>query len=128
MQNNTVAGFYLKTECTGNTIERNNIVENGAYNETSGGYEWNFLNVQSNDVEAKYNWWGTAVSSEIAASINENTGSVDYSGYLDGPSPCAPGYRQPAPIPASAFSVIGSLALIGVMSVVLAVATRRRKG
>ncbi|RZB30841.1 MAG: hypothetical protein AEth_00795 [Candidatus Argoarchaeum ethanivorans] len=128
--NNTEAGFYLIDGSTGNTIERNNIVENGAYNGTSGGWEWNFYNDQSDNVSAKYNWWGTVVPSEIAASINEDTGSVDYSGYLDGPSPCAPGYRQPAPIPAPipapAFSVIGLLALIGILSIVLAVATLKR--
>jgi len=127
VQNNTNAGFYLTSGSTGNTIERNNIIENGVYNGTTGGYEWQFCNYQSDNVEAKYNWWGTDVPSEIAASIKEDTGNVSYEPFLDGPSPCAPGYREPAPIPVPEFSPIGLAALIGILSVVLAVATMRRE-
>ncbi len=127
VQNNSGYGFYLYYGSTGNTIERNNIVMNGV-SQGDGSYHWQFYNDQSNDVEAKNNWWGTDVPSEIAASIREDTGNVSYEPFLDSPSPCAPGYRQPAPIQVPAFSAIGLLALIGILSVVLAVATKRRKG
>jgi parallel beta-helix repeat protein len=70
VQNNTVAGFYLKTECTGNTIENNNIIANGNYNDTSEGYEYQFYNDQSDAVDAKHNYWGAGMTNDtINASI-----------------------------------------------------------
>jgi parallel beta-helix repeat protein len=90
VHHNTYCGFFLTGESTGNTIEYNNIIANGIYNGTSYGYEYNFYNNQSDNVEAKYNWWGTAVSSEIAASINADPGTVDYDSFLIAPAECAP--------------------------------------
>ena len=83
-------GFRLYGGSTGNNISLNNIIENGNYNATSGGWEWNFHNYQTPDVVAEDNYWGTTVSSKIAASIKENTGDVDYEPFLSNPSPCAP--------------------------------------
>jgi parallel beta-helix repeat protein len=80
---------------TGNTIENNNIIENGVYNEGTGGWEWNIQNEQSVDATAENNYWGTTVSSEIAASILENPGAVDYEPFLSDLSPCAPEPEKP---------------------------------
>ena len=90
---NTEAGFYSIWWSINNTIADNNIIFNGAYNNDSGGWEWNFWTgeYQIYDVVAENNYWGTAVSEEIAASINESPGSVDYEPFLYEQSPCAPG-------------------------------------
>ncbi|MBK5189941.1 MAG: right-handed parallel beta-helix repeat-containing protein [Methanosarcinales archaeon] len=88
---NDHGGFYLGAgeSSTGNTIEHNNII-NGDYNETSGGWEWNFHNYQSDNVTAENNYWGTATSAVIAAGIKEDTGDVDYEPFLTEPAACAP--------------------------------------
>jgi len=97
VQNNTVAGFRLRVKdvSTGNTIENNNIIANGDYNDTSGGYEWQFENAQSDEVSTAGNWWGTNNETRIDASIHDWTydtdwGNVTTSPRLDGPAPCAP--------------------------------------
>jgi len=99
VHNNTDAGFYLTLGSTGNTIESNNIIANGNYNATSGGWEWQFRNDQSDDVDTAGNWWGTNNETRINASIHDRTydtnrGNVTTNPRLDGPVPCAP-----APIP-----------------------------
>jgi hypothetical protein len=39
------------------------------YNETSGGYEWQFMNDQPDDANTAGNWWGTNNETRINASI-----------------------------------------------------------
>ena len=100
VQNNAVAGFYLEGypnygDSTGNTIENNNIIANGVYNDTSGGYEWQFKNCQSSGVNTANNCWGTNDETRIDASIYDQThyasyGEVITSPRLDGLAPCAP--------------------------------------
>jgi len=104
VQNNTDAGFYLagdswNGESTGNTISRNNIIANGNYSDTSGGYEWQLMNNQSDDVSTAGNWWGTANTTTINASIYDWTydadrGDVVTNPRLDGPVSCAPPPEQ----------------------------------
>ena len=96
MQNNSVNGFRLFSGSTNNTIEYNNIIANGAYNETSEGYEYQFYNDQADDVEAKNNYWGTGMNnSTIDASIydwqdDSSKGNVTFYPSSTGASPCAP--------------------------------------
>jgi len=96
VQNNSMSGFRLIEGSTGNTIENNNIIVNGVYNDTSGGYEYQFYNGQSDNVEVKNNFWGYGMNdSKINASIYDwqddpsNCGNVTFD-KRDGPSPCAP--------------------------------------
>ena len=119
VQNNTNAGFYLlgiylTGGSTGNTIEKNNIIANGAL-QGDGSYRWQLANNQPNEVSTAGNWWGTADTTRINASIHDWTydvgwgnvttspnhdwtgwtydagwGNVTTSPRLDGPSPCAP--------------------------------------
>ncbi len=98
--NNEKRGFHLLYGSTGNNISHNNIVENGNYNETSGGWEWQFYNDQPDDVVLGDNWWGTADEASIAAGIydwncDSGKGNVTYLSCLDAPSPCAPGTDEP---------------------------------
>ncbi len=119
VQNNAVAGFYLEGypnygDSTGNTIENNNIIANGVYNDTSGGYEWQFKNNQSSDVNTANNWWGTNNETRIDASIYDQTyhasyGKVITSPRLDGPAPCAPVPE----LPTIALLAVGLLMLAG---------------
>jgi parallel beta-helix repeat protein len=90
---NGVAGFHLTGGMSGSTdnnISCNNIIANGNYNVSSGGYEWNLQNEQSVNVVVEDNWWGTTDSGIIGASINEDTGIVDYDPPATGSVPCAP--------------------------------------
>ena len=87
---NDKAGLYLRAGSTGNNISYNNIVANGVYNSSSGGWEWNLHNSQSDSITAENNYWGTDKSSEKNASINEDPGSVDSDPFLTDWSPCAP--------------------------------------
>jgi len=90
---NGVAGFHLTGGMSGSTdnnISCNNIIANGNYNVSSGGYEWNLQNEQSENVVVEDNWWGTTDSGIIGASINEDTGIVDYDPPATGSVPCAP--------------------------------------
>jgi len=56
VQNNTERGVYVSGGS--NSISYNNIIENGNYNATSGGWEWQFYNGISHPVEVKHNYWG----------------------------------------------------------------------
>ena len=70
-----------------------NIMANGNYNVTSGGYEWNFCNDQTNAVEAKNNYWVAADNGTIDAGIcddEEGKGKVEFYPFATGPVPCAP--------------------------------------
>ena len=89
--NNEKRGFHLQHGSTENVISHNNIVENGNYNETSGGWEWQFYNDQPDDVDASDNWWGTGDEASIAAGIS---GNVTCLPCLDAPAPCAPGTEE----------------------------------
>ena len=84
---NNRRGLYTYHGSTENTISHNNIIENGDYNETSGGWEWQLYNDQPDDVDASDNWWGTGDKASIAAGIK---GNVTCLPCLDAPAPCAP--------------------------------------
>lgn len=98
--NNTQRGFYLRSESTDNNINYNNIIENGNYNTTSGGWKWQFYNDQSTPVEAKHNYWGAGMnSSTIDASIYDNEegrGEVGFCPFETDPVQCAPISKPPA--------------------------------
>ena len=118
VHNNTDAGFFLTGGSTGNTIgdtdKGNNIITNGVRNDTSGGWEWNFNNSQTQDVTATNNYWGTTDTDDINASIYDwqddtSKGNVIYLPIATGEVPCAP-------IPELATVVLlatGLLALVG---------------
>jgi len=94
VQNNTEAGFYLVHGSTGNTIANNSIIANGVV-KGDGSYQWQFRNNQSDEVSTADNWWGTADTTIINASIYDQTydagwGSVTTAPRLSGPAPCAP--------------------------------------
>jgi parallel beta-helix repeat protein len=119
VHNNNQRGFWLSHGSTGNTIERNNIIANGEYNLSSGGYKYQFYNDQRDDVEAKDNYWGAGMSNDtINASIydwqdNHDRGNVTFYEFKTGPSPCAP-------IPEAATIIllsIGLVVLVGYMRV-----------
>ena len=114
VQNNSVNGFRLYDGSTGNTIENNNIIANGAYNALTGGYEYQFYNDQQDDVEAKDNYWGAGMTNDtIDASIYDwqddpSKGNVTFY-KRDGPSPCAPIPELPTIV----LFCVGLLALVG---------------
>ena len=90
---NEQRGFYLRSGSTDNNISHNNIMTNGVYNETSGGYEWNFYNNQTDIVEAENNYWVATDSETIDASIyddEEGKGKVEFHPFKAGSVPCAP--------------------------------------
>ncbi len=98
VQNNT-RGFYLG-ESVANNISYNNIIENGNYSIATGGYEWQFENDQSDDVDATNNWWGTNDEANITASIcdwndDPSKGNVTYLPRLEQPASCAPTPEEP---------------------------------
>ena len=100
VQGNTERGFYLHSGSTGNNISCNNVIENGNYNTTTGGWEWNFCNNQYQPVEAKYNYWGAGMnSSTIDASIYDDEegglGEVEFYPFETKPVPCAPTPEEP---------------------------------
>jgi parallel beta-helix repeat protein len=82
VQNNTERGVYVSGGSTDNSISYNNIIENGNYNATSGGWEWQFYNGRSHPVEVKHNYWGAGMNNDaIDASIyddEEGTGKVEF--------------------------------------------------
>ncbi|NQE45493.1 Subtilisin-like serine protease [ANME-1 cluster archaeon GoMg2] len=91
---NSKGGFNLTAGSRNNTIKNNSIMMNGNEN-SSGCYEWNFYNHQSDYVNATNNWWGTKNETKINASIydhydNSEKGIVNFTGYLNGPAQCAP--------------------------------------
>ena len=95
VQNNSDRGFYLEGGSTGNTIENNNIIENGVYNASTDGYEYQFYNDQSDNVETKHNFWGYGMNDTIInASIYDWQDNHDYGNVTfdnrNGPAPCAP--------------------------------------
>lgn len=94
LYNNTRAGFNLTGGSMDNNISHNNIVENGAFN-TSGGWEWQFYNNQTDPVTATYNWWGSNENDTINASIydwhrDNIKGNVTVFPRLGKADPCAP--------------------------------------
>jgi parallel beta-helix repeat protein len=95
VHHNTRAGFNLTGGSTGNNISHNNIVENGGFNGSSGGWEWLFYNNQNNITDATNNWWGTSNNNTINASIydwtyNNTKGNVTVLPRLSDAAPCAP--------------------------------------
>ena len=93
---NSDSGFCLTDSSTDNIIEHNNIVENGNYNSTSGGWEWDFYNDQGCIVEARNNYWGTPDNDIVDASIYDDDEStnvyrlVRFYPPAGEPVPCAP--------------------------------------
>ena len=94
VQNNTGRGFYIHSGSRGNNISYNNIIENGNYNTSTGGWEWQLYNDQPYTVEAKHNYWGAGMNnSTIDASIyddEEGWGEVVFYPFKTEPIPCAP--------------------------------------
>jgi hypothetical protein len=99
VQNNTQNGFRLHSGSTDNNISYNNIIENGNYNATTGGWGWQFYIDQYQPVEAKHNYWGAGMNnSTIDASIyddNEGMGKVEFYPFETEPVPCAPTPEEP---------------------------------
>ena len=100
VQNNTRNGFSL---CSGsiNNISYNNIIENGNYNSTSSGWEWQFYIDKYSSGEAKHNYWGAGMNnSTIDASIHDEEegggGEVDFYPFETEPISCTPGPERPA--------------------------------
>ena len=97
VHNNTERGFRLSSGSTDNNISYNNIIENGNYNKTSGGWEWQFYNDQPDAVEAKHNYWGAGMNnSTIDASIyddEEGRGEVTFYPFE---TACAPPPEEPS--------------------------------
>ena len=94
-----IEGYHLSDGSTGNWIEQNNILMNGQYNTTSGGYEWNFVNNQSCAIEAKHNYWGATENSTIDASVyndEEGEGKVEFYPFATKPVLCALGTKLQA--------------------------------
>ncbi len=112
---NTRAGFNLTGGSIGNNISHNNIVENGALNDTIR--EWQFYNNQIDPVTATHNWWGSNENDTINDSIYNTKGNVTVFPRLYQPDPCAP-------IPE-----LSTVILVGVGLVVLSgyVRIRRRR-
>jgi parallel beta-helix repeat protein len=100
VQSNTERGFYLTGGSTGNNISCNNVIENGNYNATNGGWEWQFYIDQYNPVEAKHNYWGAGMNNNtIDASIYDDEecgyGEVEFYPFETEPVPCAPTPEEP---------------------------------
>ena len=100
VQNNIWRGFCLHSGSTGNTIEDNNIIENGNYNTETGGWEWQFYIAPYQPVEAKHNYWGAGMnSSTIYVSIYDyeegGYGEVEFYPFETEPVPCAPTPEEP---------------------------------
>ena len=96
VRTNTMHGFYLTDGTTGSNISYNNIIENGNYNATSGGWEWQFYSAQHRPDDAEHNYWGAGMnSSTIDASIYDDMRAwdwehVEFYPFETEPVPCAP--------------------------------------
>ena len=100
VQDNVQYGFHLSSGSTGNNISYNNIVENGNYNTTSGGWEWQFYIDQYQHVEAKHNYWGDGMNNDtIDASVyndDEGMGKVEFYPFETEPVQCPLTPKPPA--------------------------------
>jgi hypothetical protein len=103
IQDNTItdnsAGLWGPSSLA--TITYNNIFSN--YNETSGNTQ-NIHLTDSGNVNATYNWWGTAVASAINQTIWDfknaaNLGIVTFVPFLNESSPFAPSIPILGPVP-----------------------------
>jgi len=91
-------GLYLSDtggSSVKNIISYNNIIQNGQFNSTTGGYEWLLYNDQSAEVDATYNYWGLFTNKSIDASIyddneNLNSGEVNFYPFSTNSVPSAP--------------------------------------
>jgi|GEM_PF-4452340 len=115
VHHNNKHGFVLSRGSTGNTIEHNNIIENGIPQD-DGSYRWQFSNAQAADVTAQHNYWGTNDGSEIDASIWDDEdslghwrGKVTFEQFEKESCPCAPVPE----LPTIALLAVGLLALVG---------------
>jgi parallel beta-helix repeat protein len=95
VQNNTYKGFCLRSGSTNNNISYNNVLKNGNYNTSTGGWEWQFYNDQPKAVDAKHNYWGAGMNnSTIDASIYDDEegghGEVEFYPFETEPVLCAP--------------------------------------
>ena len=92
VQDNAHYGFYLTSGNTGNNISYNNIIENGNYDATIGGWEWQFHIDQYQHVEAKHNYWGDGMNNDtIDASVyddEEGWGEVEFYPFETEPVQC----------------------------------------
>jgi len=96
VQDNARYGFHLSSGSTDNIISYNNIITNGNYNTTSGGWEWQFYMGQCQPVEVKHNYWGAGMNdSTIDASIYDDDespyrGGVEFYPFETDPITCTP--------------------------------------
>ena len=101
LQNNTNRGLYLEGGSTNNNISCNNIIENGDYNATTGGYEWQLFHLcQTGDIDASDNWWGATNDDIINASIygwnvTPDVSNVTHLPILRQPATCTPEPERP---------------------------------
>jgi hypothetical protein len=105
--NNTISGWKsgiclkaVSANAASSSAHNNNIINNQTYGVSNAG---------TGSLNAEYNWWGTAVDSEIAAMVS---GSVDYTPFLTtAPSSvCMTANGQEATPPAVATSDASAIA------------------
>ncbi len=104
-------GIYLNGDSMENKINFNNIIRNGVYNSTSGGYEWQLYNDQGVTVNATKNYWNQTTNETIDASIyddEEGKEEVYYYPSLSSPAPCAPVPE----LPTMALLAVGLLGMV----------------
>lgn len=128
-------GVWIGDNSDNNTIVRNMIVNNTVHTGVHLTETANYTEIHENcfydnvpqamDNGTHNNWtgnyWSPPPGGQGDYTIPGSAGSKD-----DNPLPDCP--LKPTPTPVPAFSTVGLLALIGVLSVVLAVATLRKRG
>jgi parallel beta-helix repeat protein len=93
-------GFHFRSGSANNRLSYNNAIENGNYNTTTGGREWQFYNDQPEAVDAKHNYWGAGMNNNtIDASIYDDEssylGKVEFYPFETEPVPCATVPEEP---------------------------------
>ena len=120
IQNNALANNKVGVSGTGGTIGtvQNNTIANNwdagiwgpttpaiiKYNNIIANYENIHLTENHTDVNATYNWWGTAITSEISLTIWDsknasNLGTVNFENFLTESNPSAPTVPASIPVP-----------------------------
>ncbi len=115
VHHNNKSGFFLSKGSIDNTIEHNNIIENGGQR-GDGSYRWQFNNFQIWNVNATNNYWCPVDSATIDASIWDDEdslgnwrGKVTFEPFERESCPCAPVPE----LPTIALLAVGLLALVG---------------
>jgi hypothetical protein len=127
ISHNTITGYDYGIrlhDCTEGGVDPSVQVH---CNDIAGNSEYGILNENDGaDLDATGNWWGDKTGPSHSPGLGDKvSANVDYDSWLPTPFEYCPecGGAQQAP----AFSAIGLLALIGILSVVLAVAIVRRR-